>query len=196
MSTNFISNSKLLIISALATILNIGLLANLAQAQPINKNPKPRLKVSASKTQSNRLRNLHSFLSRTTTSSTGTPKNGQQDIAKLSQTKQIIPLPKKSLIANFFDGKASWYGPGFHGRTTASGEIYNQNDLTAAHPNLEFGTKVKVTNLTNGQSVIVKINDRGPYAQGRIIDLSAAAARALGIITSGVAPVKITILGI
>lgn len=92
-------------------------------------------------------------------------------------------------------GMASWYGPGFHGRTTANGERYNSNALTAAHRSLPFNTRVKVTNLNNGRSVVVRINDRGPYSGGRVIDLSAAAARRLNMIRSGVAPVKIEILG-
>ena len=112
-----------------------------------------------------------------------------------SANQQIIPIRQQTVIANSFDGKASWYGPGFHGRRTANGEVYNQNALTAAHPSLSFGTKVKVTNLNNGRSVIVRINDRGPYAGGRVIDLSAAAARSLEMISSGVARVKVTILG-
>lgn len=69
-------------------------------------------------------------------------------------------------------GVASWYGPGFHGRKTASGEIFNTHDLTAAHKKLKFGTIIKVVNKSNGKSVIVRINDRGPYVGGRIIDLS------------------------
>jgi len=78
-------------------------------------------------------------------------------------------------------GKASWYGPGFQGRLTANGERFNTNDLTAAHKTLPFGTKVQVTNMRTGQTVVVRINDRGPYAHGRIIDLSKASARAIGI---------------
>jgi rare lipoprotein A len=74
-------------------------------------------------------------------------------------------------------GLASWYGPGFHGRRTASGEVFNQNDMTAAHPSLPFGTRIRVYNQTSGQSVVVRINDRGPHARGRIIDLSRASAR-------------------
>lgn len=92
-------------------------------------------------------------------------------------------------------GMASWYGPGFHGRLTANGERYNQNGLTAAHKNLPFGTRVRVTNLNNGRSITVRINDRGPYAHGRIIDLSKGAARVIGLMGSGVAPVQIEILG-
>ncbi|MFL5315510.1 MAG: septal ring lytic transglycosylase RlpA family protein [Microvirga sp.] len=79
-------------------------------------------------------------------------------------------------------GAASWYGPGFHGRKTASGERFNAQAMTAAHKSLPFGTKVRVVNETTGRSVVVRINDRGPYAHGRIIDLAQAPARALGII--------------
>lgn len=92
-------------------------------------------------------------------------------------------------------GIASWYGPGFHGRRTASGERFNQNALTAAHRSLPFGTQVKVTNLNNGRSVVVRINDRGPFSRGRIVDLSAGAARVIGLKGTGTAPVRIQILG-
>ncbi len=91
-------------------------------------------------------------------------------------------------------GMASWYGPGFHGNRSASGEIYNQNALTAAHRNLPFGTNVLVTNLRNGRSVVVRINDRGPFVRGRVIDLSAAAARMLGMMQTGVAPVSVQVI--
>lgn len=86
-------------------------------------------------------------------------------------------------------GPASWYGPGFQGRKTASGETFNTNDMTAAHRTLPFGTKVKVVNKKTGKSVVVRINDRGPYAHGRVIDLSKASAQALGI--SGVGSVTL-----
>ena len=91
-------------------------------------------------------------------------------------------------------GMASWYGPGFDGASSASGETFNQNDLTAAHPNLPFGTQVRVTNLDNGTSVVVRINDRGPYSGDRIIDLSRGAAAVIGLVQSGVAPVKLEVL--
>ncbi|HWP56914.1 MAG TPA: septal ring lytic transglycosylase RlpA family protein [Candidatus Acidoferrales bacterium] len=91
-------------------------------------------------------------------------------------------------------GIASWYGPGFHGRQTASGAIYDQHELTAAHPTLPLGTRVMVTNLENGRSVEVVINDRGPFLKGRIIDLSYAAARALGMIGPGTIPVRLEVL--
>ncbi len=86
-------------------------------------------------------------------------------------------------------GKASWYGPGFHGRRTANGERFNTNAYTAAHKTLPFGTKVKVTHAKTGKSVVVRINDRGPYAHGRVIDLSRASAQAIGI--SGVADITL-----
>jgi rare lipoprotein A len=122
-------------------------------------------------------------------------KYRQQDLVKLSKIKQIITVPEQVLIASTVNGKASWYGPGFDGRLTANGETFDQQEMTAAHPHLEFGTKVKVTNLQNGRSVVVRINDRGPFIRDRIIDLSAAAARALNMMSSGVAPVRLTILG-
>ncbi len=90
-------------------------------------------------------------------------------------------------------GWASWYGPEFHGRRTASGEPYNMYAYTAAHPTLPFGTYLIVTNLSNGKKVIVRVNDRGPFKKGRIIDLSYAAAKKLGIVGSGTAYVKIEI---
>ncbi len=100
----------------------------------------------------------------------------------------------ESIISRTLTGMASWYGPGFHGNQSASGEIFDQDALTAAHPSLPFGTEVRVTNLDNGMSVVVRINDRGPYAYGRIIDLSAGAARAVGLIHSGIAPVQVDVL--
>ena len=88
-------------------------------------------------------------------------------------------------------GEASFYGPGFHGKKTAIGDKFDQNDKTAAHPTLPLGTKATVTNLDNGNSVEVQINDRGPYVKGRDIDLSKGAAKELGMTKDGVAPVKI-----
>jgi rare lipoprotein A len=88
-------------------------------------------------------------------------------------------------------GEASWYGPGFHGKKTASGERFDQHELTAAHPKLPLGSEAKVTNLQNGRSVTVEINDRGPYSGGRDIDLSKAAAERINAIDGGTAPVRI-----
>lgn len=109
------------------------------------------------------------------------------------------PQPQPQEIANrrinqLVRGLASWYGPGFQGRKTASGERFNQNEMTAAHRSLPFGTKVRVTNRNNGRSVVVRINDRGPFIGGRVIDVSAAAARSLGMVSSGVAPVTVEVL--
>jgi len=87
--------------------------------------------------------------------------------------------------------KASWYGPKFHGKLTANGEIYDQMALTAAHKSLKFGTLLKVTNPRNGNSVILRINDRGPYIGDRELDLSKGAAIELGLIEKGVARVKV-----
>lgn len=89
---------------------------------------------------------------------------------------------------------ASWYGPGFHGKKTASGEIYNMNALTAAHKKLSFGTKVKVTNIRNGKSVIVVINDRGPYVGNRKFDLSKAAFHKIAKKGVGLIKIKYKIL--
>lgn len=92
-------------------------------------------------------------------------------------------------------GKASWYGGKFHGRKTASGERFNQNGMSAAHRTLPFGTKVRVKNLNNGRSVVLRINDRGPFSRGRVIDVSKAAASKLGFIRSGTVRVKVERIG-
>jgi rare lipoprotein A len=106
-----------------------------------------------------------------------------------SATLAKIPELRQPTIME--TGLASWYGPRFHGKRTASGEIFNQHDFTAAHRTLPWGSKVKVTNTANGKSVEVRINDRGPFGRGRIIDLSRAAARALGMVGSGITTVRI-----
>ncbi len=90
-------------------------------------------------------------------------------------------------------GVASWYGPGFHGRKTASGERFNQHEMTAAHKRLPLGTVATVTNLRNGKTVRVEINDRGPYVRGRIVDLSKAAAERLGMKRAGTTPVRLEV---
>ena len=91
-------------------------------------------------------------------------------------------------------GKASWYGDAHHGKKTASGEIYDMNELTAAHRSLPLGSRVRVTNVENNRSVVVRINDRGPFVRGRIIDLSRAAARELGSLGAGVFTVRLEVL--
>ncbi len=92
-------------------------------------------------------------------------------------------------------GDASWYGPGFDGKRTSNGELYDMNQMTAAHKILPMNTWVKVVNLKNGKTAVVRINDRGPFVDGRVIDLSRAAARKLDMIGGGTAPVRITALG-
>ena len=103
--------------------------------------------------------------------------------------------PLKSAEGYREKGLASWYGPGFHGKRTASGERFDQNGLTAAHAILPLGTRVRVTNTANGKSVVVRVNDRGPFADGRIIDLSKRAARDLGLLDKGVGEVIVESLG-
>ncbi|MFN5659581.1 MAG: septal ring lytic transglycosylase RlpA family protein [Pseudanabaena sp.] len=113
---------------------------------------------------------------------------------KSRATTSVISPTLNSRIVGTMTGMASWYGPGFDGNYSASGEIFNASDLTAAHPSLPFGTLVRVVNMDNGQSVVVRINDRGPYAHGRVIDVSTAAANMIGLISSGVAPVRLEVL--
>lgn len=91
-------------------------------------------------------------------------------------------------------GTASWYGPGFYGNRTASGEVLRPGTLTAAHRSLPFGTRVRVTNLHNGRSTVVRINDRGPFHGSRVIDLAHGAASELGVTASGLAPVRLEVL--
>ena len=93
-------------------------------------------------------------------------------------------------------GHASWYGPGFHGKRTANGERYDMDSLTAAHRTLPFGSLVEVTNLENGRKVVVRINDRGPFAKGRIIDLSREGARRIDMIGPGTALVELRVVGL
>lgn len=106
----------------------------------------------------------------------------------------LLALTVCTPLAMAQDGLASWYGGKFHGRLTSSGEVFDTNEMTAAHRTLPFGTVVKVTNLDNGKTAVVKINDRGPFVDGRIIDLSRAAAVELGMVDSGVARVSLQIL--
>ena len=107
-----------------------------------------------------------------------------------------FPAPAPPPITNGVQvGVASWYGPGFHGNHTANGEIYDQYELTAAHPSLALGTRVMVTNLENGRAVQVRINDRGPFVGGRAIDLSYAAAHSIGMVGPGTVRVRIEVLG-
>jgi len=92
------------------------------------------------------------------------------------------------------EGPASWYGVQYHGRRAADGSRYNMYELTAAHPTLPFGTRVRVTNLANDRRVDVVITDRGPFVEGRIVDLSYAAAQAIGMVGAGVTRVRLEVL--
>ncbi|MGF1536655.1 MAG: septal ring lytic transglycosylase RlpA family protein [Elainellaceae cyanobacterium] len=116
------------------------------------------------------------------------------DHAPLSAVDVAADLKQLSPTGPRLAGVASWYGPYFHGRKTANGEIFNQNELTAAHPTLPFNTKLKVTNQLNGRSVMVRVNDRGPYIGRRTLDLSRRAARCLNSEVKGVVPFHATVL--
>ncbi|HBE16091.1 MAG TPA: hypothetical protein DEG17_18955 [Cyanobacteria bacterium UBA11149] len=116
---------------------------------------------------------------------------GQSPLQLADAQQRMYNLVETS---NKIEGRASWYGPYFHGRLTATGEIYNQNDLTAAHPSLPFDTYLKVKNLNNGNIIIVRINDRGPYIPGRNLDLSRQAARSINSEDAGVVPFEATIM--
>lgn len=96
--------------------------------------------------------------------------------------------------SHVLSGRASWYGPGFEGKKTASGELFRRKKLTAAHRTLPFGTQVEVKDVATGKKVTVRVNDRGPFTKGRVIDLSEQAASDLGIKRRGVAPVTLRVL--
>jgi len=116
--------------------------------------------------------------------------NGCHDEVTTKTSENTPPEETKSAVVKQ-QGQASWYGPGFHGKTTANGETYNQNTMTAASTTLPLGTSAKVTSVETGKSVTVKVNDRGPYVGNRIMDLSKAAANKIGINGKGLGKVKI-----
>lgn len=103
--------------------------------------------------------------------------------------------PSEVAVGTQENGFASWYGPDFHGRTTSNGETYNMNAKTAAHKTFPMNTIVKVTNKDNGLSTVVRVNDRGPFVEGRVIDLSQAGAQEIDMIKTGTAPVSLEVLG-
>lgn len=117
------------------------------------------------------------------------PTTNAEEIS--SETKDPVADPNLVEYSDLGIMKASWYGPKFHGRQTANGEIFDQMSYTAAHKSLKFGTLLKVTNPRNGKSIVVRINDRGPYIEGRDLDLSKAAALELGLMRRGVAKLKV-----
>jgi len=106
----------------------------------------------------------------------------------------LPPVPAPPTVVSVSTGEASWYGPGFYGNRTANGEVFRPGTLTAAHRTLPFGTRVRVTNLWNGRSAVVRINDRGPFHGRRVIDLAHGAASQLGLVASGIAQVKLEVL--
>lgn len=118
------------------------------------------------------------------------------DITEIEPPIEVAsePEPEAKTTRSLGNGVASYYGKRFHGRLTANGERFNMNAMTAAHKTLPFGTKVRVTNRRNGESVVVRINDRGPFIRGRTIDLSRAAASKIGMISSGHARVELDIV--
>jgi len=124
--------------------------------------------------------------------------NSGSDHGRGSPANKPKPATKSTLAKKknhpYQVGTASWYGSYFHGKETASGEPYNMYDLTAAHPTLPLGTFVKVTNLRNGRTVVVRVNDRGPVVDGRIIDLSYGAARVLNLEHRGIQQVRLDLV--
>ena len=124
-----------------------------------------------------------------------TVQKGGSSGTKSYTVKGKTYYPLKSANGFVEEGVASWYGPGFHGKTTANGERFNQYAMTAAHKLLPLGSEVRVTHLDNGKSIIVRINDRGPFAEDRFIDLSRAAATRLQMMGTGTARVRIQSLG-
>ena len=103
-------------------------------------------------------------------------------------------LKRPAAVVQVLRGQASWYGPGFYGNRTASGEVYRPGTMTAAHRTLPFGTRVRVTQLWNGRTAVIRINDRGPFVDHRVIDLGQGAASQLGLTASGIADVKLEVL--
>jgi len=119
------------------------------------------------------------------------------DELREATTPSAPPTPKltpSTDVVRVITGEASWYGPGFYGNRTANGEVFQPGTMTAAHRTLPFGTKVRVTNLWNGRSAVIRINDRGPFIHHRVIDLGHGAASELGLIASGIAQVRLEVL--
>ena len=118
--------------------------------------------------------------------------------SEVAPADKVSPVAKDSSgsleVLHVSTGEASWYGPGFFGNRTANGETFRPGTMTAAHPTLPFDTKVRVTNLWNGQSTVVRINDRGPFVGNRVIDIAHGAANHLGLLSSGIAQVRLEVL--
>lgn len=124
-----------------------------------------------------------------------TNSSPEESLIKQAPPTPIAPAPKPApRVVHTSKGEASWYGPGFFGNRTANGETFRPGTMTAAHRTLPFGTKVRVTNLWNGKSAVVRINDRGPFHGNRVIDIAHGAAQTLGLTSSGVAQVRLDVL--
>ncbi|MCZ6557460.1 MAG: septal ring lytic transglycosylase RlpA family protein [SAR324 cluster bacterium] len=124
---------------------------------------------------------------------------GRTDLRPVGRPASVPPLrqlPPEDIaaLAPYLRGWASWYGPAFHGKKTASGEVYNQYGLSAAHPVLPMGTRILVENLENGKRVQLRVNDRGPFVKGRVVDITRSAAVRLGMVKKGTAPVRISVV--
>ena len=117
-----------------------------------------------------------------------------QDTAPAMTVVQPPKIKTVPSVVRIITGEASWYGPGFFGNRTANGEVYQRGTMTAAHRTLPFGTRVRVTNLWNGRSEVIRINDRGPFVHHRVIDLGHGAASSLGLTASGIAQVRLEVL--
>ena len=125
------------------------------------------------------------------------PTSSESSKAQVNKTAVVAPVKyvsQKKIDRPYQVGTASWYGSYFQGKPTASGEPYNMYDMTAAHMNLPLGTFVKVTNLRNGRSAVLRVNDRGPYVDGRVIDVSYSAAKALDFKARGLQRVRIDVV--
>ena len=120
-------------------------------------------------------------------------KNATAKVDKLNKSNKEVAIAVEAAKEKI-SGMVSWYADKFHGKKTSSGEVYNKTELTAAHRSLPFGTKVKVTNVKNGKSVVVKINDRGPHSKSRVLDLSKAAFTEIGSIDSGVLNIEMEVV--
>ena len=120
-------------------------------------------------------------------------KNATAKVDKLNKSNKEVETAVEAAKEKI-SGMVSWYADKFHGKKTSSGEVYNKTQLTAAHRTLPFGTKVKVTNVKNGKSVVVKINDRGPHSKARVLDLSKAAFTEIGSIDSGVLNIEMEVV--
>lgn len=128
---------------------------------------------------------------------TGRESNGSSPASPPTRTEptraSVAPNPTgKALLT--LEGIASYYADDFHGKLTSNGEVYDMNGMTAAHRTFPFGTRIRVTNLDNGKVTVVRVNDRGPFVEGRIVDLSLGAAKVLGLVASGTARVRLEVL--